>query len=239
MAAAFVLLSMAIAAVCFLPPPVAAQACKSKDVGSNRVFADCSDLPHLSASLHWTYNSTAGALSIGFAAPPAKQGGWVAWAINPTGTGMLGAQTLAAFQEADGKLVVKTYNVSAYTPPLKESKIAFETADLAAEYANGTIWIFGTVMVGKDVKSVNQVWQVGPSVTNGVPDKHETKKDNLDAKGTLTLTQAVSPAPEPVSPAPQPEPSTGEKSAKLEKKSLKEGDVSALIAVIAIAIIIA
>ncbi|XP_010938987.1 auxin-induced in root cultures protein 12 [Elaeis guineensis] len=210
MAAAFVLLSMAIAAVCFLPPPVAAHLCESNDVGSNRVFANCSDLPHLSASLHWTYNSSAGALSIGFAAQPAKQGGWVAWAINPTGTGMLGSQTLAAFQGADGKMVVKTYNISTFKA-VKESKIAFETADLAAEYVNGTMWIFGTVMVGNDVKTVNQVWQVGPSVTKGVPDKHDIYVDNLHAKGTLTLAQAVSPAPAP-SQSP-PESSTGEMNA--------------------------
>ncbi|XP_008778837.2 auxin-induced in root cultures protein 12-like [Phoenix dactylifera] len=195
MAAAFVLLSVAIAAVCFLPPPVAAQACKSQNLGANRVFADCSDLPHLSASLHWTYNSTAGALSIAFMAPPAAQGGWVAWAINPTGTGMAGSQTLAAFKGADGKMVVKTYNITGYEP-LKESKIAFDTADLAAEYTNGTIRLFGTVKVGKDMKAVNQVWQVGASVKDGVPVKHAFDPDNLAAKGTLTLAQAVSPAPQ-------------------------------------------
>lgn len=192
MAPAFALLSVAIAAVCFLPPPVVVQACKS--VGSNRTFADCSNLPYLSASLSWTYNHTTGTLSIGFAAPPVAAGGWVAWAINPTGKGMVGSQALAAFQGADGKMVVKTYNISSYGP-IKESKIAFETADLAAESANGMISIFGTLTVGAHVRTVNQVWQSGASVTNGVPDKHPMDGGHLNSTGILTLTDSVSPAP--------------------------------------------
>ncbi|XP_008792963.1 cytochrome b561 and DOMON domain-containing protein At3g25290-like [Phoenix dactylifera] len=191
MAGAFALLFAAIAAVCFLPPPAASQGCKSQNLGSNRVFASCSDLPHLSASLHWTYNSAAGELSIAFVAPPAAEAGWVAWAINPTGMGMAGSQTLAAFRGADGRMVVKTYNITGYGA-LKESKIAFDTTDLAAEYAGGTMRMFGTVKLGKEMTVVNQVWQVGGSVTAGVPDKHAFNPDNLASEGTLDLLRGVS-----------------------------------------------
>ncbi|XP_073117486.1 cytochrome b561 and DOMON domain-containing protein At3g25290-like [Elaeis guineensis] len=191
MAGAFVLLFAAIAAVCFLPSPAAAQGCKSQNLGSNRVFASCSDLPQLSASIHWTYDRAAGNLSIAFVAPPAAEGGWVAWAINPTGTGMVGSQTLATFRGADGRMVVKTYDIKGYGP-LEESKIAFETADLAAEYVGGTMRMFGTVKVGKEMTVVNQVWQVGESVTAGVPDKHAFNQDNMNSKGTLDLILGVS-----------------------------------------------
>ncbi|XP_008799561.1 cytochrome b561 and DOMON domain-containing protein At3g25290-like [Phoenix dactylifera] len=191
--AALLLLSAAIAAFCFLSPAAAAaaaQGCASQNLGSNRVFAACSDLPQLSSSIHWTYDRAAAALSIAFVAPPATAEGWVAWAINPTETGMVGSQALVAFRQADGKMGVKTYNITGYA--LKESKIAFETSDLAADYAGGVMKIFGTLKLGKEMTVVNEVWQVGGSVTNGVPDKHAFVAENLGSKGQLDLVRGVS-----------------------------------------------
>ncbi|KAG1363424.1 Cytochrome b561 and DOMON domain-containing protein [Cocos nucifera] len=189
--AALLLLSAAIAAVCFLPPTTAAdQGCASQNLGSSRVFAACTDLPHLSSSLHWTYDRATAALSIAFVAPPAAAEGWVAWAINPTGTGMAGSQALVAFRQADGKMGVKTYNITGYA--LEESKIAFETSDLAAEYAGGVMRIFGTLKLGMEMTVVSEVWQVGGSVTNGVPDKHAFRTENLESKGKLDLIRGVS-----------------------------------------------
>ena len=70
---ALFLLAAAVAA----PPRRAAAACAAERFSGNRVFATCVDLPHLSASLHWTYDTAASSLSVAFlAAPPS--GGWVA-----------------------------------------------------------------------------------------------------------------------------------------------------------------
>ena len=55
--------------------------------------------------------------------------------------------------------------------------------------------IFATVTLPeKGATTVNQVWQVGPSLTNGVLDKHEFQPANLNSKGTLDLLKGVSTA---------------------------------------------
>lgn len=67
--------------------------------------------------------------------------------------------------------------------------------------------MFATLALPVGTTSVNQVWQVGPSVTKGVPDKHAFQAANLNAKGVLDLVSggnggAPAPAPEASAPAP-------------------------------------
>ncbi|XP_042423506.1 auxin-induced in root cultures protein 12-like [Zingiber officinale] len=179
----------------------AAGGCSSDKFSSNRTFAHCLDLPQLNSSLHFTYDSAARSLSIAFVAPPDKPEGWVAWAINPTGGGMRGSQTLIGFHQADGTLAVKTYNISGYGP-ISEAPIAFDTSDLAAELSGGTMRIFGKLVLPKEMTTttVEQVWQVGETVANGVPQKHRFDKENLESKGFVDLSNGVivpSPAPAP------------------------------------------
>jgi hypothetical protein len=83
-----------------LLPPSARAACASDAFPSNRAayYASCADLPRLGASVHWTHDRASGDLSVAFVARPAALGGWVAWAINPSGDGMPGAQALVAAQ---------------------------------------------------------------------------------------------------------------------------------------------
>ncbi|KAL0460437.1 UNVERIFIED_CONTAM: cytochrome and DOMON domain-containing protein [Sesamum latifolium] len=87
-----------IAAVALLISPATSQTCKSQTFAQrNTKFANCTDLPSLKAQLHWTYDPSARpnpTISVAFIAPPARPEGWVAWALNPTGSGMLGAQAL-------------------------------------------------------------------------------------------------------------------------------------------------
>lgn len=152
-------------------------------------FTNCTDLPSLKAYLHWTYNPTAKpdpTLSIAFIAPPAKPDGWVAWALNPTGSGMVGSQSLVAFKESNESMVVKTYNISSYGS-MMESKILYNVLDKRAEYSDGVMRIFATLAMPGNVVELNQVWQVGGSVKNGVPEKHEFSPENLASKGTLEL----------------------------------------------------
>ncbi|KAI4354209.1 hypothetical protein L6164_003098 [Bauhinia variegata] len=165
--------------------PAHSQNCTSQKFSGNRVFANCSDLPTLSAVLHYNYNASNSSLSIAFTATPSKPDGWVAWAINPNGTGMLGAQALIAFK-LDSKLTVKTYNLESYKS-IKQEKLSFDVWDLSAEENNGTMTIFAGVKLPGKAENVSQVWQVGPSVTDGTPDKHEFKPANLGSKGTLAL----------------------------------------------------
>ncbi|KAK7820194.1 cytochrome b561 and domon domain-containing protein [Quercus suber] len=146
--------------------PSHSQTCTSQTFTNNALYTKCLDLPHLSSYLHWTYNAANTSLSIAFIAKPSGTNGWVAWAINPNGTGMVGAQALIAFK-LSGAMTVKTYDITSIGP-ISESKISFE-------------------LPGKS-DIVNQVWQVGPSVTNGVPDAHAMSADNKASLSTLNLT---------------------------------------------------
>lgn len=169
-----------------------AATCSSETFSKNRVYTTCNDLPYLSSSLHFTYDSTTGTLSLAFVSTPGSSSGWVAWAINPTGTSMIGSQALIAFKQPSGSMAVKTYNVSGYGS-IEESAISYKTSDLSAEYgSDGKIQMFANVVVGKGVSTLNQVWQVGGSVTNGVPDQHELKPDNKASMGKLDLVKGVS-----------------------------------------------
>ncbi|XP_076930260.1 cytochrome b561 and DOMON domain-containing protein At3g25290-like [Bidens hawaiensis] len=162
--------------------------CTTQKFTNNKLYNHCNDLPSLNSYLHWSLNTPQNTLSIAFIAPPATASGWVSWAINPTAEGMAGAQALLAYKASNGTMVVKTYNISSYTS-IVEGKLAFDVKDKRAEYSDGLIKLFATVVLPeKGVTTVNQVWQVGPSVTeDGFPAKHAFLPVNLAAKGRLDL----------------------------------------------------
>uniref|UniRef100_A0A2N9GDI3 DOMON domain-containing protein n=1 Tax=Fagus sylvatica TaxID=28930 RepID=A0A2N9GDI3_FAGSY len=173
--------------------PGESQICTSQKFTNNKVYTNCYDLPPLSAYLHWTYfNST---LSIAFVAAPSKTDGWVAWAINPTATTMIGSQALVVFK-SNGSLTVKTYNISDYDLSKVGTKLAYEVSELSAEESNKTYRIFATWNLLEMTEKVNHVWQVGPGVSNGVPLIHAKNSENLQAVGTLQLVGTAAPSPE-------------------------------------------
>ncbi|KAH7664165.1 Cytochrome b561 and DOMON domain-containing protein [Dioscorea alata] len=168
-----------------------AQSCSSVAFSKNQLYSACSSLPHLSSSIHWTFDRANSTLSVAFLAPPAASGGWIAWAINPTGLHMAGSQSLIAFRDSKGSLTAKTFNITGYAP-LNPSPIDFEVWDLQAEDSGGVMRIFAKIKLRKEMTTINQVWQVGSSVTDGVPDKHAFAPENLAAMGTLDLIKGVS-----------------------------------------------
>ncbi|KAM0890372.1 hypothetical protein ACQ4PT_027081 [Festuca glaucescens] len=180
----------------------AAGACAAEKFPAGKTYATCSDLPQLGAALHWTYDESKSSLSVAFVAAPAGPNGWVAWALNPTGEGMAGAQALVALKgsSAGGAPAVKTYNITGYVPLGGASTpIAFPATDLAADSGSGgKIRLYGKLQLKKGTTAVNQVWQVGTSVTGGAPDKHAFSAGNLAAKAKLVLSgKATAPAPSP------------------------------------------
>ncbi|TXG72669.1 hypothetical protein EZV62_001248 [Acer yangbiense] len=178
--------------------PAVSLTCTSQTLKSNHKFDQCLDLPTLDSYLHYSYNATNSSLSIAFVAPPAKPEGWVAWAINPTGQGMAGAQALLAFK-SNSKVVVKTFDVSSFSS-ITESKLSFETWDLSAEAtSNGNLVIYGSMKVAEKADKLNLVWQVGGQVTDNKPQMHDFQPKNLKAKDTLVLEKVTS---SPTSPSP-------------------------------------
>ncbi|GMY33797.1 auxin-induced in root cultures protein 12-like [Fagus crenata] len=181
-----------------LVSPGESQTCKSPKFTNNKVYTNCSDLQHLSSYLHWTYTASNSTLSIAFVAAPSKTDGWVAWAINPTATKMIGSQALVAFK-SNGSLTVKTYNISDYDLSKVGTKLAYEVSELSAEETNKTYTIFATWKLTEKIEKLNQVWQVGPGVSNGVPLIHAKNSENLQAVGTLALsgTSGIAPSSSP------------------------------------------
>nr|CAB3453858.1 unnamed protein product [Digitaria exilis] len=187
-----------------LAPPQPAHAagggrCVGESFSANRAYASCTDLPRLGASVHWTYDAASGDLSVAFVAAPAAPGGWVAWAINPSGDGMAGAQALVAgpFSDAGG-WELRTYNISGYALG-EPGPIAFPASDLAAELgADGRARVYGRLKLGNSGVAgggvLNQVWQVGAAVTGGAPAPHAMGVDNLAAKDNLDLLRGTTSA---------------------------------------------
>ncbi|KAK9757222.1 hypothetical protein RND81_01G149300 [Saponaria officinalis] len=160
--------------------------CNSLTFSNKTTYNNCIDLFALNATLHWTYNPTNPTLSIAFTARPPTPDGWVAWALNPTGSGMVGAQSVIAYKSnSNGPISVSTYDVKSYHD-ITMGPISYNVTGLSAEVSNGKITVFATWGLRHGVSEVNHVWQVGP-VVGGKPGKHEFKEDNLGAKMKLQL----------------------------------------------------
>lgn len=177
-----------------LSSPALSLTCSSQKLTNNNVYNHCLDLPTLSSFLHYTYDSSNRSLSVAFVATPSDSSGWVAWAINPTGTGMAGAQGLVAYKGSDGAMTVKLYNISSYSSVVPSTKLLFDVWDTSADESGGLMRIYGKIKVPDDLAAagnLNQIWQVGPSVgADGAIAKHAFLAANLGAKGTLDLSGA-------------------------------------------------
>ncbi|KAG8087885.1 hypothetical protein GUJ93_ZPchr0010g9820 [Zizania palustris] len=168
--------------------------CAAERFSDNRVYAACSDLTRLGASVHWTYDAASSSLSVAFLAAPPSSGGWVAWGLNPTGDGMSGTQALVALPKSGGSggsYDIQTYNIQGYTLG-KPGPLTYPTSDLAAEVgADGRVRMFGTLKLQNGTGEVNQVWQVGP-VASGSIVPHAMSGDNMASKGKLNLVTGAS-----------------------------------------------
>lgn len=172
----------------------AAGACKAEKFSQNRVYAACTDLPTLGASVHWTYDPAASSLSVAFVAAPPSAGGWVAWGLNPTGDGMSGTQALVAAPKGSGGVYgVQTFDIQG-TSLGSPGRIAYGTSDLSAEVgADGRVQMFGKLALQNGTGEVNQVWQVGPASSGGIG-IHAMAAGNMGAKGKLNLVTGATTA---------------------------------------------
>ncbi|EOA16798.1 hypothetical protein CARUB_v10005017mg [Capsella rubella] len=196
MASSYLRISLSFVFWALLLSPAVSQ-CSSQTFSGVKSYPHCLDLPDLKAILHYSYDSSNTTLSVVFSAPPSKPGGWIAWAINPTSTGMVGSQALVASKDPKtGVPSVTTLNIVTYSS-LIPSKLSFEVWDVKAEEVakdGGALRIFAKVKVPADLAAkgkVNQVWQVGPGVTNGRIAVHELSGPNLNSMGALDLTGAT------------------------------------------------
>ncbi|KAG2672639.1 hypothetical protein I3760_13G051500 [Carya illinoinensis] len=198
---------LGVLATALLVSPALSQTCTSQKLRNKNDYPNCTDLHHLGAFLHWNFNASNSSLSMAFVAPPAKTGGWVAWAINPNSTKMIGSQAILAFKSNGGAVTIQTYDIKAYNISLSGLNLSYPVWDLKAEESSGNITIYGKWKLPAKTEMVNQVWQVGPGIhPNGYPIIHDVSSnaENLKSMGTLNLVTAVasSPASEPAASGP-------------------------------------
>ncbi|XP_047955270.1 cytochrome b561 and DOMON domain-containing protein At5g47530-like [Salvia hispanica] len=163
-----------------------AQSCATYNFAGNRIFSHCADLPNLNSFLHWNYDDSAKTVQIGYRHTGVAATRWVAWAINPTGRGMVGAQALVAFRKSDGTMRAYTSPVSSYQTQLAEGDLSFPVSDLSATYAGNEYTIFATLKLDNVTSTVNQVWQEGP-LSGDSPARHPTTGANVQSTGNLNL----------------------------------------------------
>ncbi|PON63592.1 DOMON domain containing protein [Parasponia andersonii] len=166
-----------------------AQTCSNHNFSANRHFSSCRDLPVLQAQLFWSYIPSTRSVNIAYKAAQ-ESTGWVAWAINPTGTGMVGSQAIVAFHGSNGNLTSYPTAITSYSPSMQPSSLSFQVANISAVYAKGEMTIFSVVGPLANVTSVNLVWQAGNSVSGNIPQAHPISGPNIQAMTTIDFLSA-------------------------------------------------
>ncbi|XP_015063704.2 cytochrome b561 and DOMON domain-containing protein At5g47530-like [Solanum pennellii] len=131
---------------------------------------------------------TSRTVDIAFRKSESQHGRWLAWAINPTSTGMIGSQAFVALQRSDGTLEAYTSPIDTYGTTLVKGDLSFTVHNVSAQYINGQVIIFARFelpMNGSNV--VNHVWQEGALQDDDTPGSHGMSGDNLRSFGTLNF----------------------------------------------------
>lgn len=167
-----------------------AKTCKDYKFSGKKVYNSCIDLPVLEGHLYWNYSNTSNQAEIAYRAT-LPRGGWIAWAINPTDTGMVGSQALVAFlNSTDGKPTVYSTRIKDYKPSMEPEPLSFDVSSLSAEHVKDEMVIYAVIGPLVNATTVNQVWQTGKSVSNNVPRMHPISGPNVESTGTLDFLAA-------------------------------------------------
>ncbi|XP_021719897.1 cytochrome b561 and DOMON domain-containing protein At5g47530-like [Chenopodium quinoa] len=154
-------------------------------------YKKCVDLPFFNSSLHYNYNPSMGILEIAYRHPglgPGSLAKWVAWAINPRGKAMIGAQTLVAYRSGDnGSVLAYTSPITTYKTGLAKGALSFDVTGLKAAVIKDEIFIFATIKVPKNKTVINQLWQEGLINEYGTPLWHNNAYPNLHSMASLNL----------------------------------------------------
>ncbi|KAG6504146.1 cytochrome b561 and DOMON domain-containing protein At5g48750-like [Zingiber officinale] len=155
-----------------------------------RSYGSCARLPYLDATLFWSYHPSNGTLDVAYRAPQSANG-WVSWAINPTGRGMVGANSFLAYPDAaTGSATVITTQLRTYdvTPSdIRDEELTFAVYRREAEYsgADGYYTIYASVELPGNRTTQNTVWQEATTFAGGVPYGHPLDHDHLSSLASL------------------------------------------------------
>ncbi|XP_074576048.1 cytochrome b561 and DOMON domain-containing protein At5g48750-like [Curcuma longa] len=168
--------------------------CAGEAVGGafsgGRSYTSCIPLPYLDAVLFWTYYPSSAALDVAYRARQSAAG-WVAWAINPTGQGMVGANAFLAFPDAaTGASTVITTQLRSFSvqpSDIRDEALTFAVYGREAEYSadGGYYTIYATVELPGNRTTQNTVWQASTTFAGGVPYGHPFDRDHLSSFASL------------------------------------------------------
>ncbi|ESQ32389.1 hypothetical protein EUTSA_v10005638mg [Eutrema salsugineum] len=162
--------------------------CDSHNFNNGKHFRSCIDLPVLDSFLHFSYVRETGVLEVAYRHTNIESSSWIAWGINPTGKGMLGAQTLLAYRNStSGSMRAYTSSIKSYSTMLQEGPLSFRVTQLSAEYLNGEMTIFATIVLPSNTTVVNHLWQDGPLKEGNRLGMHAMGGDHLKSMATLDL----------------------------------------------------
>ncbi|XP_010541493.1 PREDICTED: cytochrome b561 and DOMON domain-containing protein At4g17280-like [Tarenaya hassleriana] len=171
--------------------PCSAQTCSNYKFQSGHVFESCNDLSVLDSFLHYTYDSSAGILKIAYRRTNLSPENWVAWAVNPTSSGMVGSQAIVAYPKNDGSVRAYTSPIGSYSTTLREGGLSFNVSGVSASYKNSEMVVFANLEISKIVGSdgsINTVWQDGPLSSSGnTPLSHPTTGEHVQSMSSLLL----------------------------------------------------
>ncbi|XWS47338.1 hypothetical protein CRYUN_Cryun14cG0143800 [Craigia yunnanensis] len=161
-----------------------AHTCSNYTFPGNEFFHSCIDLPVLQAYLHWNYSPFTRKVQIAYTATQTPSG-WIAWAINPNGRGMIGSQALVAFRNSNGSMIAYTTPLTSYNPSMQPGELSIPVSDVSTEYVNNEMIIFAVLGPLGAQTSFNHVWQAGSSVSNNIPRVHPLYGQNVLSLGPL------------------------------------------------------
>ncbi|KAL1198670.1 Cytochrome and DOMON domain-containing protein [Cardamine amara subsp. amara] len=167
---------------------VQAGGCDSHKFNNGKHFRSCINLPVLDSYLHFSYVRETGVLDVAYRHTKIESSSWIAWGINPTSKGMKGAQTLLAYRNSTtGLMRAYTSSINGYSTMLQEGPLSFRVTQLSAEYLNGDMTIFATIVLPSNTTVVNHLWQDGPLKEGDRLGMHAISGDHLKSMATLDL----------------------------------------------------
>ncbi|KAI9081216.1 hypothetical protein K1719_036838 [Acacia pycnantha] len=169
--------------------PVHSQTCRSYKFPNTANFLACHDLPVLDSSIHWNYHLSSKTIDLAFKKHNIEDNRWIAWAINPNSTGMVGSQSFVAFKKSDGTMAAYTSPITSYDTRLEKGDLSFEANAVSASFEDGTMIIYAKFQLPGNSTTVNHVWQQG-FVFQDTLQLHPTSGDNVKAFGYLDFLEA-------------------------------------------------
>ncbi|KAI9079240.1 hypothetical protein K1719_038845 [Acacia pycnantha] len=169
-------------------PQPQSQAYDSYQFPNTTKFSACNDLPVLDSFLHWTYHSSSNSI---FKKNKASYKSWIARAINPISTGMVGSQAFVAFQKYDGTMAAYTSPITSYGTTLEKGRLSFEVLGVSTSFEDVTMILYASFQLPGNSKLVNHVWQEGPVSDDDVLRSHTFSGANLKSVGHIDLCSRI------------------------------------------------